>query len=77
MRNIKLVVEGIFAFIISYLSIFAALIVLPSSLGFAINLFAGNLQNAGILFSVIVCAAVLSSSFIIKHLRSLNIIPAK
>ncbi|QOY35497.1 hypothetical protein AWH56_022880 [Anaerobacillus isosaccharinicus] len=74
MRNVKLAVEGIFAFMISYFSIFAALIILPSFLGLAINLLAGNLQNVGTLFSVIVCAGVLSSSFIVKHLRSLNII---
>ena len=77
MRNVKLAVEGIFAFMISYLSIFAALIILPSSLALAINLFAGNLQSVGTLFSVIVCAGVISSSFIVRHLRSLNIIAAK
>ncbi|RXJ04325.1 hypothetical protein DS745_02775 [Anaerobacillus alkaliphilus] len=77
MRKISLVVEGIIAFIISYLSIFAALAVLPSFLGVIVNIYGGNYQNAGTLFTFLVCAAVLSSNFIIKHLRSLNIIPAK
>jgi hypothetical protein len=77
MRKVSLVFEGIFTFLISYLSVFAALIVLPSSLGLFVNLYAGNFQNVGTLFSVVVCAVALSSSFIVKHLRSLNIIAAK
>ncbi len=77
MRKISLVVEGIFGFLISYLSIFAALAVLPSFLGVVVNLYGGNFQNAGTLFAFLVCAAVISANFIINHLRSLNIIQAK
>lgn len=77
MRKLGLVVEGMFGFIIVYLSIFATLAILPSFLGVIVNIFAGNMQNAGILFSFLVCAVVLSSSFIVRHLRSLNIIPSK
>lgn len=77
MRNFRLVVEGVIGFIVVYLSIFAALTILPSFLGVIINIFAGNFQNAGTLFSFLVCAGVLSSNFILRHLRSLNIIPSK
>lgn len=74
MKKLLLVLEGIFAFIISYLSLFAALAVLPSTLGVMINLYYGNLQNAGTMFSFVVCAVVLSSSMIVKHLKKLGII---
>ncbi|MCT8138370.1 hypothetical protein H1D32_11775 [Anaerobacillus sp. CMMVII] len=77
MRIVNLVGKALLGFMVTYLSIFAALIVLPSFLGVLVNLYAGDFQNAGTLFSVLVCAAVLSSNFIMKHLRSLNIIPVK
>lgn len=77
MRKMSLVIEGIFSFVVSYLSVFAALTVLPSFLGVILNIYAGNFQNLGTLITFLVCATVISSSFIVRHLRSLNIIPAK
>jgi hypothetical protein len=77
MKNLVLVFEAIFAFIISYLSVFAALTVLPSFMGVLVNIFSGDFQNAGTLFSYLVCAVVLSSSMIYKHLKSVNIIEVK
>ncbi|OIJ15539.1 hypothetical protein BKP35_00665 [Anaerobacillus arseniciselenatis] len=77
MKKVALVGEAIFGFIITYLSVLAALAVLPTFLGVVINIYSGNHQNIGTLITFLVCASVLSSSMIIKHFKSINIIPAK
>lgn len=77
MEKLVLAVEGFYAFIVTYITVFAALAVLPSFLGVVVNLYSGNFQNVGTLFSMLVCAVVLSSSMIYKHLVSLNIIEVK
>ncbi len=77
MKKAILVGEAIFGFFITYLSVLAALAILPTFLGVIINIYSGNHQNIGTLITFLVCAGVLSSSMIYKHFKSLDIISVK